>query len=103
MSVLNYIQSPLKSASENGHSEIVAMLLKVKEIDVNCWVSILMPTSTTPPPCYTVANTWHYWCGMSVLFYLQSPLASASMSGHKEIVAMLLQVEGIDVNDGVCS
>ena len=36
------LQSPLKAASKNGHTEVVAMLLKAKGIDVNKGVSIVI-------------------------------------------------------------
>ena len=56
----------------------------------------------------TITNPYHYWCGVVCfsLFHLQNltvdtPLAAASQNGHTEIVALLLQVEEIDVNKGV--
>ena len=41
-------------------------------------------------------------CHLSVIcFILQPPLVFAAKNGHTEIVAMLLQADGIDVNKGV--
>ena len=65
-----YLQSPLKAACRNGHTEIVALLLTAKKIDVN----------------------------KGAAAYIQSPLAIASENGHTEVVALLLKADGIDVN-----
>ena len=44
------LQKPLEEASRNGHTEIVAMLLKVEGIDVNKGVSVMTAISTKSWP-----------------------------------------------------
>ena len=99
--------TPLVTASKEGHTKIVAMLLQADGIDVNEGVSIMIPTPTISLSKFTSTSAYHYLCGMSVpsffdisSFHLQYPLEKASKNGHTEIVAMLLQAKGIDVNYG---
>ena len=87
-------------ASEEGHTEIVALLLKTKGIDVNEGVSDI---SSIVAHCFlhyylllTSNRLWLYVCAYSS--HQQSPLTAASYHGHIEVVDMLLQVKGIDVN-----
>ena len=47
-----YIQSPLAIASENGHTEIVTLLLKVEGIDVNKGVIVMIFPPTYPTNIY---------------------------------------------------
>lgn len=108
-------QEPLVSAAKNGHTEIVAMLLKAKGIKVNRGVCTMIP------------DTWYVLFSLfsfiilrlflitilsidaSVLcislFHLQgrygTPLQAAAANGHTENVAMLLKAKGIDVNKWV--
>ena len=99
MSSLDNLQEPLAAASKNGHTEIVAMLLHTKWIDVNQEVSIIIPTPSMSPSHLTATNPY------AVFFPLQgrsnTPLVNASKNGHTETVAMLLQTKGLDVNKGV--
>jgi len=60
--------SPLSSASEGGQTEIVAMLLRVKGIDVNKGVSIMRPTLSMTLLRPITTNSYHYIVGMSILF-----------------------------------
>ena len=48
--------TPLQAASANGHTDIVAMLLKTKGIDVNKWVRIMLPTTSLPRPYPLLIN-----------------------------------------------
>ena len=85
------------------------MLLKVKGIDVNNLVSIMIPTCSFSPPLLALppllsplpltSNTICVVC--LSFFHLQSPLQVATGRGKSEIVALLLQAEGIDVNQEV--
>ena len=61
--------TPLMFAAENGHTDIVGMLLKIPGIDVN------------------QANN-----------FASTALMFAAKNGHAEIVEMLLKIPGIDVN-----
>ena len=66
-----YYGTPLCEASENGHTEIVALLLQAEGIDVNKSVSSMTPTLTMSPYHPTTGITYpyhHYWCGMFVLY-----------------------------------
>ena len=98
-----YYGTPLERAAANGCTEVVALLLQVEGIDVNKEVSITILTHTMSSSHPTITNPHHFSCGMS--FQLQgingTPLAVASENGHTEVVTLLLQVEGIDVNKGV--
>ena len=47
---LSPLQTPLAFAVKNGHTDIVAMLLTAKRIDVNKGVNIVISTSPTPNP-----------------------------------------------------
>ena len=47
-------------ASENGHTEMVAMLLQVEGIDVNEAVSSIIPTPITSTHHPTITNPCHY-------------------------------------------
>ena len=60
------------------------------------------------PPHSTTTKSYHYWwCGISFLSSFpaqgryETPLEFASGEGDAKIVALLLQAEGIDVNEGV--
>ena len=84
------------------------MLLQVKGIDVNKEVLISIIVSFLPCPLITLLSLTSVILGVVCLssFYLQGrlygpPLQVASKNGHTEIVAMLLQVKGIDVNKEV--
>ena len=101
------LQSPLTFASREGHTEVAALLLQAKGINVNKGVSIMISAPSMSPfiplPLTAITIFVEYLCVSS--FHLQeycyeydTPLASAARNGHIEIVAMLLQAEGIDVN-----
>ena len=51
---------------------------------------------------YSCLNLYSYNC-FAFFFLLRQALSAAAAKGHTKIVAMLLQVKGIDVNQGVCS
>ena len=79
----------------------MAIFLQVEGIDVNKeMVSSLVGVPITFLFHLTTTNPYQC-CGISlIIFHLQldTPLAAASREGHTKVVAMLLQVEGIDVN-----
>ena len=87
------LKAPLAAASSRGHIETVALLLQANGVDVNKEVSIkCLPLSILS--ITAVTNLLRH-------LRLQSPLALASKYGHAEVVVMLLQAKGIDVNKEV--
>ena len=56
-------------AAERGHTDIVALLLKVKGIDVNMDVSIMIPILTMSPLHSTSTNPYHYLYGIFFFFF----------------------------------
>ena len=95
------LQSPLYWASKNGATEIVTMLLQAKGIDVNQGVNIISWCLPLPKTTAITNLLYHYLCVVFSSYLLQSPLYWASKNGVIEVVAMLLQAKGIDVNKGV--
>jgi ankyrin repeat protein len=84
-----YGNTPLCCASANGHTDIVKLLLTMEGIDVNkadggSVVDLSMDE--------LLENNGKYRTNG------ETPLCSAFRAGHKEIIKLLLDVKGIDVN-----
>ena len=81
------------------------MLLQADGIDVNLKVSIVL--STLAHVTHLTASNLFHWLRVATVcphFPIQSPLVLAvKFGGFIEIVAMLLQAKGIDVNQKVIS
>ncbi|WP_369409593.1 ankyrin repeat domain-containing protein [Wolbachia endosymbiont of Tribolium confusum] len=91
-------------ASQNGHTEIVELLISTKNADVN-----IVDKKNNVTPLYLAAQSGHEavvkllldngakvnGCDTSM-----NPLCIAIDNGHKKIVELLLSIEGINVNIG---
>jgi ankyrin repeat protein len=62
-------RTPLSRAAENGHTEVVQLLLETKEVDVNAEDN-----------------------------YAQTPLSWAAKNGHTQVVQLLLKTKEVDIN-----
>ena len=66
------------------------------------YVSVTYLTISSAHPPTTTVITLIIICVVCLSsLHLQNPLATASQYGHIEIVDMLLQAKGIDINKGV--
>ena len=95
--------TPLFIASQNGHAEVVSLLLGKEGVDVN------QATNDGATPLYIASQEGHAEV-VSLLLGKEgvdvnqatndgaTPLFIASQNGHAEVVSLLLGKEGIDVN-----
>jgi len=96
----------LLHASEEGHAEVVAMLLAKQGVDVN------QAADDGVTPLYIASQEGHSEV-VSMLLAKQgvdvnqaaddgcTPLYIASQEGHSEVVSMLLAKQGVDVNQAM--